>query len=323
MGVGTTNPEHTIPVNPDGTPWNSQAPPCPICGASGVQHLFVKNGYPVYGCRQCQVEFLHPQPDDRVLASIYGKDYFLGESTQASRERTANLKSATACLYLDQIAVPLSFPGARILEVGCGSGDFLLQARARGFDVEGIEYSTHAVEQANRKLGTGTVQAGTLETSSVPSEHFHAVVACDVVEHVRDPRGFLRKAHACLRPGGLIFLVTPSLDSWSRSWMGHHWMEYKLEHLFYFGRRSLRILLLSTGFTGPTFLNNEKVVSFEYVYHHFRTYSVPVMTSLIAGARRLLPGRALHYPWRIAGSGVIVMAYKSLSSQPNNELRSE
>lgn len=307
--LGATN---RVPV---GSGVNSGTPECPVCATSNARYFFTKHGYPVYRCRQCKLEFLHSQPDDGLLASIYDSNYFLGEPTRESAERTAQLKSATAGLYLDRIGGALSRPGARILEVGCGNGELLVQARMRGFQVEGIEYSATAAENTNRRLGSGTVQVGTLDTVPLPLESFDAIVACDVIEHVRDPKAFVRRAYACLRPGGMVFLVTPSLDNWTRALMRQHWMEYKVEHLFYFSRRSLRLLLASSGFQRLAFYSNKKAVSFEYIYHHFRSYPVPLLTPLISGLRYVLPRWALHRQWKIAGSGVIVIAQKPLSEE--------
>jgi SAM-dependent methyltransferase len=294
------------------------SPGCPLCAESHTRHRVTKGGYAVYRCPNCKLEFLHPQPDDGVLASIYGADYFLGHGSKKSEERTAELKRATACLYLRRLQRTFSHGGGRILEVGCGNGDFLLQARQGGCQVHGIEYSASAAEIANQRLGPGTVQNGTLGSVAVPDGSFDAVVACDVIEHVRDPRLFLNRAHACLRPGGALFLVTPSVDSWSCRCMRSHWMEYKVEHLFYFGTDSLRLLLESTGFENPVFRPNQKVISVDYIYQHFRRYSVPVLTLLISVLRHSLPGALPYRQWKIAGSGVIVIAHKPLTATYSN-----
>ena len=109
----------------------------------------------------------------------------------------------------------------------------------------------------------------------IPAEYFDVVAASDVIEHTRSPKDFLEKAYALLRPGGLIFLVTPSLDSWSRKLLGNRWMEYKVEHLFYFGQKSLSRLLTDVGFEPPMFAVNRKVLSLDYVYRHFDRFPCP------------------------------------------------
>jgi ubiquinone/menaquinone biosynthesis C-methylase UbiE len=221
-------------------------------------------------------------------------------------------------MYLDRLKRLMSKPGGRLLEVGCGTGDFLVQARARGFEVHGIEYSSAAAATANQRLGAGTVNTGTLESARLPCENFNAIVACDVIEHVRDPKLFLQRAHACLLPGGLIFIVTPSVDSWSRKWMRKHWMEYKLEHLFYFGEASIRLLFASTGFETGKLHPNHKAVSFDYVYHHFCRFPVPFLTPIICGLHHLVPGRAAHRQWNVAGSGMIAIGHKTLFNKTSN-----
>jgi SAM-dependent methyltransferase len=200
--------------------------------------------------------------------------------------------------------------GGRLLEVGCGYGDLLLRAQSRSFEVYGIEYSTAATATANQRLGTDVVQQGTIENESLPAGGFDVIVACDVIEHTRDPKSFLAKAHALLRPGGLIFLVTPSLDSWSRKLLGERWMEYKVEHLFYFGRRSLERLLMDAGFEDLVFTGNRKVLSLDYIFHHFERFPVPALTPFFRLVRRCAPEHVAYRHWVLPASRMFVTARK-------------
>jgi 2-polyprenyl-3-methyl-5-hydroxy-6-metoxy-1,4-benzoquinol methylase len=186
-----------------------------VCQSALTQKKFTKESYPVYRCGGCGCEFLAPQPDDNALAEIYSAHYFLGDHNEASDQRVAALKSATAALYLDHLAPTLEGKGTRFLEIGCGSGDLLVEAQARSFEVHGVEYSPAATATANQRLGPEVVRQGTIENTSLPVGYFDLIAACDVIEHTRDPKAFLDRAHALLRPGGAVFLVTPSLDSWS------------------------------------------------------------------------------------------------------------
>jgi len=283
---------------------------CPICLSAPAQRKFTKDSYPVYRCVSCACEFLEPQPDDRALAEIYNAHYFLGEHHEASDQRVAALKRATSALYLDRLTPALAGNGTRLLEIGCGSGDLLLQAQSRSFEVYGIEYSTAAAATANQRLGAEPVRTGTIENASLPAGHFDVVVACDVIEHTRNPKSFLERAHALLRPGGVVFLVTPSLDSWSRKVLGKRWMEYKVEHLFYFGQRSLNRLLTDAGFESPVFAGNRKVLSLDYLYHHFERFPVAALTPIFRLVRRCAPERLAHRQWILPASGIFATARK-------------
>lgn len=281
---------------------------CSICLVAPAELKFTKDSYPVYRCSSCAGEFLEPQPDDRALAEIYDAEYFLGDHDEASDRRVAALKSGTSALYLDRLSTALAGNGRRLLEIGCGTGDLLLQAQSRAFEVNGVEYSTVAAATANQRLGAELVRTGTIESASLPAGHFDVVVACDVIEHTRNPKTFLEKAFELLRPGGVVFLVTPSLDSWSRRLLGKRWMEYKVEHLFYFGQRSLGRLLTEAGFESPAFAGNRKVLSLDYVCRHFDRFPVPGLTEIFRLVRRCAPESLAQRHWVVPASGMFVTA---------------
>ena len=281
---------------------------CDVCGAASVYPLFVRHSQQVWGCQGCGVRFLHPQPSDAVLQSIYTAGYFLGGDDADGRARTATLKARTASSYLDRIRAFRGGEGGRLLEVGCGDGWFLEAAQARGYDVRGAEISTHAVAEANRRLGAARVSAGALEDVVLEEATFDVVVCADVVEHIRWPIPFLKRLFAALKPGGAAFIVTPALDSLSSRVLRRHWMEYKVEHLFYFGRRSLRLALRKAGFEEPHIEGNRKVLTIDYLAHHFRRYPVPLLSPWVALGRRVVPSPLALRPLRIPASGMAAFA---------------
>lgn len=287
---------------------------CPICGGTGQQYRFTRNDHAVFGCPRCESEYLYPQPTDDVLNAIYNEQYFFGEREFVEASAVAELKQATARSYLDEIQSIDPRAGLSLLEIGCGSGDFLMEAHSRGMSVQGIEYSLSATAAANRRLGAPVVQAGSIDTVSLVPEAFDVIAFSDVIEHVRDPRKFIERTHRCLRPGGSVFAVTPSLDSWSRKLMGKTWMEYKVEHLFYFGRKSLTHLFVSAGFENVRFLPNYKMLSFEYINAHFRRFPVPLWTPLLGLLGHVVPPRLAQKHVRVVASGVIALARKPVTA---------
>jgi SAM-dependent methyltransferase len=250
-----------------------------------------------------------------VLNVIYDERYFLGEREDLSPGAVDGLKRATAKLYVDQIYRVNSGPGLTLLEIGCGTGDFLAEAQSRGLSVRGVEYSEPAAAAANRKLGAQLVQTGSIDTVTLPERFFEVIAFSDVLEHVREPRRFVARVYSLLKPGGFVFAVTPSLDSWSRKLMGNRWMEYKVEHLFYFGHESLQRLFLSAGYERVTFVPNYKVLSLDYVNAHFRRFPVPVWTPFLAALGRVAPRWLAGKPVRVVASGTIVLAHKQPPSE--------
>jgi 2-polyprenyl-3-methyl-5-hydroxy-6-metoxy-1,4-benzoquinol methylase len=143
-------------------------------------------------------------------------------------------------------------PNGRLLDVGCGSGDWLLLMRELGWQVEGIDFDERALEVA-RKSGL-QVRCGSLEEQSFPSASFDAVILNHVIEHLPDPIGNLLECARLLRPGGKLVVCTPNGSS-----LGHRLFKGKwrgLEpprHLHVFSEQSMHRLLERAGFREISF----------------------------------------------------------------------
>jgi SAM-dependent methyltransferase len=256
------------------------------------------------------VEFLNPQPTPEVLNAIYSAHYFLGDREGVPQSEVSRLKRKTAEMYVRQILGVTGGQKGALLEVGCGSGEFLDAALEQGFQIKGIEISEHAVTTANARLGATAVQCGDIETVPLRPAEFDIAVFSDVIEHVRNPHAFLRRVHYCLRPGGIVFLVTPDTDSWSHRVMQNRWMEYKLEHLFYFNRRSITFLLGKENFSDLRISPNTKALSFDYIRAHFRRFEVPFWSKAVDVIGIAVPEILARKVFRVVASGLVATARK-------------
>src|SRR5215469_4483037 len=215
---------------------------CIVCRSRRLHYLFSVSDYRIVRCDDCGLLLTNPQPSADELARIYTADYFLRSTTDTGRQVIPELKQRTADLYLDLLDRYGASNGCHLLEIGCGEGDFLLRAIKRGFTVTGVEYSEYACAAAGNKLSIERgwdVICG--EIDDIPAEAIYDVcVLSDVIEHVRNPRSLLERVHELLRPGGIILVATPTLNSWSARLLRYKWMEFKVEHLFYFNSSTLQ-----------------------------------------------------------------------------------
>jgi 2-polyprenyl-3-methyl-5-hydroxy-6-metoxy-1,4-benzoquinol methylase len=279
---------------------------CRICTSADIQPQFTLFNYNVMRCAQCTGEFLEPQPTDETLAQIYTADYFFARDHEADRQRHAYLKKATARKTLAFLSRPV-VPGTTLLDIGCGTGDFLCEAASAGYDVTGVEFSETSAATASSRV-PGRIIHGSIDSAAFDDASFDVVASSDVIEHVRDPLAFSREIRRILRPGGVLLLSTPDLGSWSHRLLGQRWVEYKVEHLFYLNRSSLTLLLRKVGFTSFSYSPNVKVLSAAYVTAHFERFPVPFWTPLTRWVLRLLPTPLRHAPFPIGASGITVMA---------------
>jgi len=135
---------------------------CHVCEGTRIYYLFSAADHRIVRCEDCGLIFLNPQPSDAELGHIYGANYFLGSDTEAGRKLAREIKQATAKSYLAEIARYRGGAPGRLLEVGCGEGDFLELAEAAGWNVAGIEYSQAACDQARQRLKSGRIICGEL-----------------------------------------------------------------------------------------------------------------------------------------------------------------
>jgi SAM-dependent methyltransferase len=135
----------------------------------------------------------------------------------------------------------------RILDVGCGTGEILNQARGRGWQTFGTEYTQRAVGIC---VANGhSMQLGILNESNYAADSFDVVIYTEVFEHIVNHRAELARVFRLLRPGGLLYVTTPNFNSLSRRLLGDRWTVIQFpEHLSYFTPSTLRLLCAGSGF---------------------------------------------------------------------------
>lgn len=149
--------------------------------------------------------------------------------------------------------LPRPVPGRnRLLDVGCGNGDFLLRAQHAGWTVHGLDFDPTAAGVAR---GRGLdVYVGTLEDSPFLEESFDVVTANQVVEHVHDPVAFLRACWRLVRPGGLLWIGTPNVTPPVAARFGPFWPMLEIpRHLTLFSLDSLDFAFRNAGIASPQY----------------------------------------------------------------------
>lgn len=135
--------------------------------------------------------------------------------------------------------------GGDLLEVGCGYGYLLDEARTYFRRRVATEFSPRGAEIA-RATGADVFVGGVEQLPA--GVMFDCVIATHVIEHIYEPLPFMKRLTAHTKPGGHIVLATPDIGGALRKLMGRRWPSFKVpEHVLYFNFRTLGLLMRQAG----------------------------------------------------------------------------
>jgi SAM-dependent methyltransferase len=149
----------------------------------------------------------------------------------------------------DAILASLERLGASgsLLELGCMTGHFLVRAQQAGYKVTGLDPDIWATKYAVSEFGVDA-RPEYLPDAGIDDDSFDVVAAFHTVEHLRDPLGTLREVHRVLRPGGLLVIEVPIIDSLAVRALGPYHRHYVFDHTLFLTRRTGAELLAAAGF---------------------------------------------------------------------------
>jgi 2-polyprenyl-3-methyl-5-hydroxy-6-metoxy-1,4-benzoquinol methylase len=246
--------------------------PCDICGAGNPRFVLEAAGLdgPLVKCEACGLRYV----GTRRSALAFGADH--AEAT-TEKVRAANMKFRLLRLDEEHRLAALNAqwrldlirkvrPSGKLLEIGCARGDFL-KAAGRSFEVYGVEPNPELAEAASQ---VAPIHRDVIERT--PWAGFDVVASFHVIEHVDSPRSFIRAAADKLKPGGLLVIETPNIDSLPYKILKSGWRQFIPEHYFFFDPKSIRRLLSDHGLTTQRIRTIGKHASMDLIVNRLSRY---------------------------------------------------
>lgn len=232
---------------------------CPLCRSGEYRvmreamdrHYGNPGLFRIAECTNCQLNFLNPMPTLRYLATAYPQDYYAHVASTGSQSLTLpGLRKLVKQLLLyspGQTKDPAFRTPGTMLDIGCGSGAFLTQMKAQGWNVKGVEPDEGA---ASRGRDKGIeIFAGTLDAAQFPPSYFDYIRSNHSFEHIHNPREVLREIHRIIRPSGTLFIGVPNVASLMARLFGVYWWYLGAPvHTFGYSPHTLGMLLEQEGF---------------------------------------------------------------------------
>lgn len=281
--------------------------PCPHCHAdSPFDFSFYVREY--YRCPQCDLIFLHRKKGHPDVLTYYKEKYF----DEHGNDQTSGMRTSVYRHVLD-VLLRYTKTGS-LLDVGCGCGYFLKEAKDHGWRATGIDPSEKSIEIAKTLVGDAAI-CGTQE--NLPADmRFDAVTLINVLDHMIDGGRQLKTIFNLLSPSGILYLRFPNgsfyttiLHLATSLSMRKHINKFLVFHEYAITPRAIRHYLANLGFIRIEVRNAPLAGDYVPTGHHSLKQHIRHLFNIVIGAIFTILERISSGKW-VWGPSLEVTAIK-------------
>jgi len=219
---------------------------CPIC-TTEMKFKFATKDYLVTGesfdiveCEACSIRTTTPFPDKKIIGNYYSSDDYISHDDKVSgifdsiyglvRAYQLNKKKKLIGKYFNK-------SNGKILDIGCGAGDFLQYMKENHWNINGVDTSNKARKIANKKLNIKVMDP----KDWINNKEKYDVITCwHSLEHVHEPWVYLDKIKKSLTLDGFLIVALPNYQSTDAKIYKEFWAAYDTpRHLYHFTIKSM------------------------------------------------------------------------------------
>lgn len=228
---------------------------CPWCNNTAVEpylhvmdDFLTQEEFDIFECPHCHLLFTDPRPAPSKISAYYeSKEYYSHQENKSGfipkiyeAVKKVNLQHKVSLALGD-------LPVGHLLDIGCGVGDFLIQAKQAGWTVQGIEPSQQARTIASQRSNLHPLMPS--EAHTLADTSFDVITLWHVLEHIDDLHAQISDFVRLLKPGGRLVLALPNFKSFDAHYYGAKWAAWDVpRHLNHFCQESLLDILTPSGF---------------------------------------------------------------------------
>jgi len=182
----------------------------------------------------------YPAPSLAVLPKYYESEDYIShtDSKRTLFEKIYQLVKRNAIKGKVSLLNKEQNSKGKLLDIGCGTGDFLVEAKNQGWSILGFEPNSDAKRLAANK--------GVLFTDDIftlPENTFDAVTMWHVLEHVPNLQEYITNLKRIIKPNGTIIIAVPNYKSYDAKYYNRFWAAYDVpRHLWHFSKNSIKRL---------------------------------------------------------------------------------
>ena len=224
---------------------------CPACGSDQLataltaeDHTVTRERFEVVHCASCTLRFTQNAPEAEDIGRYYASEEYVSHSNTSKglvnglyqRVRAVTLRRKRAL-----IREVTGKPTGSLLDVGCGTGEFLRAMKSAGWHTRGLEPDAGARAFAKTEYGLEVTPPGDLFALDGP---YDAVTLWHVLEHVHRLHDYLDQLRKLIGHAGTLVIAVPNYTSPDARHYGAAWAAYDVpRHLYHFSPRAMAELL--------------------------------------------------------------------------------
>jgi SAM-dependent methyltransferase len=218
---------------------------CPLCKSGNIlnhqlvkDHAVSKKEFTLCRCGDCELLFTNPRPTEEEIGPYYDfKEYYSHEDQVRSFTQWLYQKIRKSSIQRKVGLIESLVKNGSLLDYGCGTGEFLQEAKKQNWSVQGIEPSEKARTQALGKLPTEVL--ATLD--ELPEDDTYDVITLfHVLEHIHSLRKTIKKLVIHLKSNSYVVIAVPNPESADAKHYGSDWAGYDVpRHLYHFSQKSM------------------------------------------------------------------------------------
>jgi len=269
---------------------------CPICNGTSITNYEDIKDFAISGevfsisiCKDCSFLFTNPRPDETEIIPYYQSDNYISHHSNKKGVVTTVYRKIRSIMLKRKTKLINSFttPESRtILDIGCGTGEFLNEAKQLGWKTIGLEPDADARNMAvnNYQLEVNSPE----ELFNLKPTTFDIITMWHVLEHVHLINEYLKKISEILKSQGRLIIAVPNYNSDDCIAYKGYWAGWDLpRHLYHFSKTTMELIGKKHGFSLQQVLPMPfdayyvSLKSEEYKGNHLNAY----ILGAISGAR--------------------------------------
>ena len=249
-------------------------------------YFLTKEDFEIAKCGQCGLLFTEPRPNPNEIGKYYqSQDYYSHQQNKKGfipkiyeKVKSINVRNKVA------MAIE-GLQEGKLLDIGCGVGDFLAEIKKNKWDIMGIEPSDEAKAIAKTRIGFTPLDPS--ETTTLQDHSFDVITMWHVLEHVEDLKKQLEELHRLLKPEGRLIIAIPNYCAYDCEYYKDKWAAWDVpRHLNHFSPECLESIIKAQGFNT---IDRKKLIwdayYISFLSEKYLGHSMPLLRGVWIGFR--------------------------------------